>query len=153
MSQIWVGQEKSCFTQNPSLKWVISLQTPIYPPTQLARVSCKEILAAALFFWRPDHSKLKSTGSLPSIQWNKVRNAGQNFQPGWLWWELRESKSVPSIMNEPFRLSCQLQHFLLWSHPTCHNQLFQTTTQCKGLQQVFGRQPLPKMWGERVPLL
>lgn len=49
MSQIGVGQEKSCFTQNLSMKWVILVQTPIYPPKSLARISYKKNLAFTLF--------------------------------------------------------------------------------------------------------
>lgn len=140
MSQIWVGQEKNCFAQNLSLKWVISLQHQYILQHNWPEFPAKRVLLL-LFIWRPDHPELKSTGSLPSNQWNRPGVAGQNYRPGWLRWELRGSKMTPGVRKEPFRLPCQPQCFLFCSHPTCHKQLSQMNTRCKSLQQVFRRWP------------
>lgn len=140
MSQIWVGQEKSCFTQNLSFKWVISLQHQYILQQNWPEFPAKR-LSLLLFIWRPDHPELKSTGSLPSNQWNSLRAAAHNHQPAWPWWELRGSKLTPGVMKEPFRLPRQPRCFLLCSHPTCHKQLSQVNTQCKSLQQIFRRWP------------
>lgn len=90
--------------------------TPIYPPTELARVSHKETLSAALHqeAWP---SRAEVTGSLPSNQWNSLRAAGQNHQPAWPRWELRGSKMTPGVMKEPLRLPRQPWCFLLCSTP------------------------------------
>lgn len=131
MSQIWVGQEKSCFTQNLSLKWVISLQHQYILQHNWPEFPAKRLLLL-LFIWRPDHPELKSTGSLPLNQWNRIKVAGQNVQPGWPWWELRGSKLTPGVMKEPFRLPCQPRCFLLYIHPTCHEQLSKMNTHSEG---------------------
>lgn len=141
MSQIWVGQEKSCFTQNLSFKWVISLQHQYILQHNWPEFPAKRLLLL-LFIWRPGHPELKLTGSLPLDQWNNLRAAGQNCQPGWPWWELRGSKLTPGVMKEPFRLPHQPRCFLFCSHPTCPKQLSLMNTQCKSCNRSSEGDPI-----------